>query len=150
MSYALGLALASVHAHAHARARAVSEPTVEIFRVESRTNPREGCFRRFDAPAEKARAVALALGVVDPFNHPEPRDEGLYLSAREVCGMPNLDAYRTWFAHPNVRAALYESGTHHMRVYTLPADKVQVGMLQVLFDPDDAVRVRLATPEEMA
>jgi len=121
-----------------------------IFRIEAKNDPREGCFQGPDSPARRARIVAHKTGVLDPYCHPCPHDEGLYISGSEVCGLPHLSAYHTWFVTPAVRAALYESGTHHMRVYDVPDNLVKKGMLQVCFNPDHATSVRLATPEEMA
>lgn len=121
-----------------------------IFRIEAKNNPRTGCFQGDDSPADRARQVALRTGVFDPYEHPGPPSEGINIHYREVCGLPHLDAYRTWFVTPAVRAALYESGTHHMRVYDVPDDRVKKGMLQVCFNPDHATSVRLATPEEMS
>jgi len=122
-----------------------------VYRIEAIDNPRVGAFNGSNGPAHYAREQAVREGVLDPYSHPTPQMEGLKIFYdQHVCGFPHLDAYRTWFVTPTVRKALWEGDTHHMRVYDMPDHLVQVGMLQVVFNPDEAISVRLATAEEIA
>ena len=120
-----------------------------IYRIESLDDSRKGPWNNDDNAAYYAHCVADRLGVISPYRHPTPGNDGIDIDWEDVCGLPSLDAYRTWFAHPKVRAELYKHNMH-MRVYDVPDHLIKKGMLQVCFRIHDATSVRLATKEEMS
>lgn len=65
-------------------------------------------------------------------------------------GFQSLEVYRIWFVTPTVRAAIYNQNVYHMRVYDVPDTDYKQGMVQVTFNPDAAISVRIATKEEMS
>jgi len=126
---------------------------MRVYRLALRNNPTVGCFA--SGHARQASDVAHAEGVFDPYQHPNDaldcRTDNAYTNGRRtVCGFQSLEVYRIWFVTPTVRAALFKDGDLVMRLYEVPDHLVDVGMVQVRFNLDDAVLIREATPEEIA
>lgn len=119
-----------------------------IYRIACVNNPGIGVFCVGGARA--AEEQAEREGVFNPYEHPTSCNDvktTKTLGYRR-CGFQSLELYRIWFVTPGVRAALYASGKYKMRVYEVPDQLVDIGMVQCLFRLDDAISVRDATPEE--
>lgn len=118
-----------------------------IYRIQHRSHPTDGawgvCCAAHDAMCQASMENAFIAAA-----HPTPRTEfGRSPDPDEFCAFPSLDAYRSWFTTPTVRAALYKSGLAHMMVYEV--EPTERSMLQCLFRFEDVISEREATPDEM-
>ena len=119
-----------------------------IYRIEHINHPTDGAWGLCGA-ASRAIVQAYRESTFIASWHPGPdHDKGIarYPNLDEFCAFPSLDAYRSWFVTPTVRAALYD-GPAHMVVYTVTHVTAR-SMLQCLFRMEDVIAKRVATPEE--
>lgn len=118
-----------------------------IYRIQSVRHPTDGAFGAC-AAAYYANDAAKALGRPSPLAHPCPyEDFKRNIDANEFCAFPSIAAYRRWFDHPQVRAALYARGDAHLVAYNVTRVTAQ-SELQCLFRMEDVISVRETLPDE--
>lgn len=72
---------------------------------------------------------------LDADTHPCPEEDGIIINSGDVCGFASMNDLRMWFEGFDKRLA---DNDFKVYVYKVLKKKVQVGSMQVVFNPEDA------------